>query len=116
MTTQTEPKNLGPKNLAQKPTKYKKIIKVGGLDPYSVIKRPLSTEKSMRQVEFENKLVFIVDVRATKQDVKKAVENLFKIKVVNVNIQNSINGDKKAHVRLSPNTLASDLSADLGLI
>jgi len=93
-----------------------KLVTSSNLEPYSVIKRPLSTEKCMRQVEFENKLVFVVDAKATKQDVKKAVEEMFKVRVVGVNIQNSITGDKKAHVRLSPNTLASDLSADLGLI
>ncbi|MBI2151757.1 50S ribosomal protein L23 [Candidatus Woesearchaeota archaeon] len=115
MAKKTEQKSAGRKSSEQKISEQKNA-KTGGLEPYSVIKRPLSTEKCMRQVEFENKLVFIVDVRATKQDVKKAVENLFKVKVVHVNIQNSITGDKKAHVKLSPSTLASDLSADLGLI
>ncbi len=85
-------------------------------DPHDVIKAPLSTEKSIRQIEFENKLVFVVDTHATKQDVKKAVEELFKVKVVKVNIQNSFRGQKRAYVKLSPAHLASDVSADLGLI
>lgn len=85
-------------------------------DPYQIIKYPLSTEKSIRQIEFDNKLVFAVHSRATKSDVKKAVEELFKVKVVKVNIQNSFSGIKKAYVKLGGESLASDVSADLGLI
>ena len=57
-------------------------------DPYQILKYPLSTEKSIRQIEFENKLVFVVDRKATKPAVKKAVEELFKVKVAAVNIHN----------------------------
>ena len=85
-------------------------------DPHVIIKHPLSTEKSIRQVEFDNKLVFVVHPRATKQDVKRAVEQLFNVKVVAVNIQNSFTGQKRAFVKLAPGNLASDVSADLGLI
>lgn len=85
-------------------------------DPYSVIVRPVSTEKSIRQIEFDNKLVFVVDPRSGKADVKKAVEQLFKVKVIKVNVQNSITGEKRAFVKLGKGSLASDVSADLGLI
>ncbi len=85
-------------------------------DPHEVIKFPLSTEKSIRQIEFDNKLVFAVHPRATKADVKRAVEELFKVKVTKVNIHNSFQGTKRAFVKLSPESLASDVSADLGLI
>lgn len=85
-------------------------------DPYKIIKAPLSTEKNIRQIESDNKLVFSVHPSATKADVKKAVEELYKVKVVKVNIDNSFTGVKKAYVKLSPENLASDVSADLGLI
>jgi len=85
-------------------------------DPYEIIKSPLSTEKGIRQIEFDNKLVFVVHSRATKRDVKRAVEELFKVEVVKVNIQNSFTGQKKAYVKLGPKYMASDVSADLGLI
>ena len=89
---------------------------MSSFDPYAVIKFPLSTEKSIRQIEFDNKLVFVVDAKSTKSDVKRAVEELFKVKVINVNIHNSFTGQKKAYVKLHPSNLASDVSADLGLI
>ncbi|MDP3734201.1 MAG: 50S ribosomal protein L23 [Nanoarchaeota archaeon] len=81
-----------------------------------MIQFPLSTEKSIRQIEFENKLVFSVNPQSTKSDVKRAVEELFKVKVTGVNIQNSFSGRKIAYVQLGPDSLASDVSADLGLI
>ena len=85
-------------------------------DPYEIVKSPVSSEKGIRMIEYENKLIFVVHSRATKQDVKKAVEQLFKVKVSQVNIQNSIRGDKRAYVKLASGSLASDVSADLGLI
>jgi len=89
---------------------------LASFDPYTIIKHPLSTEKSIRQVEFDNKLVFVVAPKATKADVKKAVETLFKVRVVKVNIQNSFTGQKKAYVKIGKEHLASDIGADLGMI
>ena len=68
------------------------------------------------QIEFDNKLVFAVEPRSTKRDIKRAVEELFKVKVIKINVQNSFQGQKRAYVKLAPNFLASDVSADLGLI
>lgn len=85
-------------------------------DPYKVIKYPLSTEKSIRQIEFENKLVFVVSPHSSKTEIKRAVEQLFKVRVINVNLQHSFTGEKRAYVRLSPAHSAADVSADLGLI
>jgi large subunit ribosomal protein L23 len=50
----------------------------------SVIRRPVVTEKSTTLRELANTLVFEVDARATKVDVKRAVEQLFNVKVVDV--------------------------------
>mgnify|MGYP001479643579 CR=1 FL=1 len=85
-------------------------------DPYNILKYPLSTEKSIRQIEFDNKIGFVVDKKATKPEIKRAVEEMFKVKVIKVNTQNSFRGDKRAYVKLSPEHLASDISGDLGLI
>ena len=85
-------------------------------DPHAIIKYHWATEKNIPQIELQNKLVFAVSPKATKADVKKAIEQLYNVKVVKVNIDNSFTGVKKAHVKLSPEHLASDVSADLGLI
>jgi large subunit ribosomal protein L23 len=51
---------------------------------YTTIRRPLITEKGMGVKETQNTLVFEVDVKATKTEVKQAVETLFKVKVSGV--------------------------------
>ena len=81
-----------------------------------IIRYPLSTEKSIRQIEFNNTLVFAIHPGATKSDVKKAVEELYKVKVKKVNIDNSFTGVKKAYVCLAASHSAADISADLGLL
>ncbi len=48
---------------------------------YTVVRRPLITEKGMGVKETQNTLVFEVDPKATKIEVKQAVETLFKVKV-----------------------------------
>jgi large subunit ribosomal protein L23 len=57
-------------------------------DPYAVIKMPLLSEKSDKLKEGLNKIVLIVDRKANKVDVRHAIEQLFKVKVVDVNIIN----------------------------
>ena len=51
---------------------------------YQVIRRPLITEKGMGVKETQETLVFEVDMKATKTEVKQAVEALFKVKVAAV--------------------------------
>ena len=46
------------------------------------IRFPLSTEKAIRLMESDNKLVFAVDRKANKQSIKKDLESLYKIKVL----------------------------------
>jgi large subunit ribosomal protein L23 len=51
---------------------------------YTVIRRPVITEKGMNVKETQNTLVFEVAEKATKTEVKQAVETLFKVKVAAV--------------------------------
>ncbi len=54
------------------------------MDAWTIIKRPIITEKSNRLMA-ENKYCFVVDPRANKHQIKQAVEEIFKVKVVAVN-------------------------------
>lgn len=56
--------------------------------PTDVIKKPLVTEKATWASTEQNRFTFAVDRRATKTDIKKAVETLYKVRVVAVNTQN----------------------------
>lgn len=85
-------------------------------DPYRIIKYPLATEKSVRLMESENKLVFIVDRKATKKQIKEAIETAFKVKVIKLNTAIMPDNKKKAYVKLSVETPAIDIATQLGLI
>ncbi len=82
---------------------------------YDIIKRPLITEKSTIQKESANQLTFEVDRKANRVEIKKAVEDIFKVKVAGVRtiqvmgkfkrrgrILGKRNDYKKAVVRLMP--------------
>ena len=75
-------------------------------DPYAVILHPLSTEKAVRLMEAENKLTVIVAKKSTKPQIKAAVEQAFKVKIMDVNTMVTPKGRKKAYIRLSPETPA----------
>ena len=51
---------------------------------HDVIRRPLVTEKSSIGREEQNLATFAVDPRATKHDIRRAVEQLFDVRVVRV--------------------------------
>jgi len=51
------------------------------MDPYDVILYPVMTEVASRMVESENKLVFVVNLKATKRDIAQAIEELYEVKV-----------------------------------
>lgn len=85
------------------------------MDSQSIIKYPVSTERTLRSMEAENKLLFVVDRKATKSDVKKAVESLFKVKVVGVNTY-IVLGKKRAYVKFSKENPAIDVATKLGMV
>ncbi len=83
---------------------------------FMTIEYPLITEKSVGLIEKENKLVFVVDKSATKHDIKKAVEELYGVKVASVNTMISMKGRKKAYVKLKPEFKASDIATKLKIL
>jgi len=86
------------------------------MNPYTIIKYPLSTEKSIRLMEAENKLIFVVNKSATKKEIKKAIEEVFKVEVDYVNTFVSAEGEKRAYVKFSSKNPAIDIATQMGLI
>jgi len=86
------------------------------LDPYDVILHPVMTEVASRILESENKLVFVVSLKASKIDVKRAVEELYEVRVDKVTINITAKGQKKAFVRLHPDYKATDVAIKLGIL
>jgi large subunit ribosomal protein L23 len=86
------------------------------MDPYDVILYPLMTESASLMVEKENKLVFMVNLKANKSDVKKAVERLYEVRVEDINVLITSTGEKKAFVKLHPDYKAVDIAIRLGIL
>jgi large subunit ribosomal protein L23 len=74
------------------------------------------TEVTSRILEAENKLVFIVSKKATKQDIKVAVEDLYEVVVDKVTSSITADGEKKAFVKLHPDYKAVDVAIKLGIL
>ena len=86
------------------------------MDIYNIIKYPLSTEKSIRLMESENKLIFVVNNKATKKEIRKALEDMFKAKVDSVNTFVNADGEKRAYVKFSAKNPAIDIATQMGLM
>jgi ribosomal protein L23 len=85
------------------------------MDSYKIIKYPLSTEKSIRLMESQNQLIFVVDINADKKTIKNAVEDLFKAKVESIKTY-VCGGEKRAYVKFSKESPAIDIATQLGLM
>jgi large subunit ribosomal protein L23 len=84
--------------------------------PLELILYPVITEDTVSLIETENKLTFIVDIKAGKKEIKKAIEELYNVKVDKVNTCITMDGRKKAYVKLKPDFKASDLAIKLGIL
>ncbi|MBI1978892.1 MAG: 50S ribosomal protein L23 [Candidatus Aenigmarchaeota archaeon] len=84
------------------------------MDPYKILSYAYLTEKAVGLVEKENKLVFVVDRKADKTQIKNAVEKAFGVKVARVNTQIK-GGEKRAYIKLRPESKAADIAVKLGL-
>ncbi|KIY69304.1 hypothetical protein CYLTODRAFT_420806 [Cylindrobasidium torrendii FP15055 ss-10] len=108
------PKTL---RLAREP-KYprKSVPHVPRMDQFRTIISPLNTESAMKKIEEHNTLVFIVDIKANKRQIKDAVSKLYDVSAVSVNTLIRPDGKKKAYVRLTPDHDALDVANKIGFI
>ncbi|MGQ0534888.1 MAG: 50S ribosomal protein L23 [Methanobacteriota archaeon] len=85
------------------------------VDPYDVILSPVVTEKTMTSMERENKIEFRVRIDATKSQVKHAVEEMFKVKVVSVNTRVTMTGEKHATIKFPEDVKADEIGMRIGI-
>jgi large subunit ribosomal protein L23 len=77
--------------------------------------KPLMTEKAVMMIEAQNVLTFETSMKKTKEEIKKEVERLFKVRVEGV--KSLIKKNKKyVYVKLKGNVLAIDVATRLGLM
>lgn len=86
------------------------------MDPWKILKYPYMTEKSIGLVEKENKIVFIVDRKSAKKQIKEAFEKAFEVKVEKVNTEIDMKGEKRAFIKLTKDFKAGDVAVKLGII
>ena len=75
------------------------------MNSFQVIKTARLTEKGTRQGAKHNQYTFVADPRANKFQIRKAVEELFKVKVVRVNtlnVRGKRRGKRTAHPGSEP--------------
>ena len=85
-------------------------------DPWKILLYPHVTEKATRLIERQNTLVFIVERKANKPLIKRAIEEAFKVKVAKVRTLITSDGRKKAYVKLKPEYKAIDVATKLGIM
>ncbi len=86
------------------------------MKPEDIISYPMMTESASVMVERDNKLIFVVSLKAGKAEIKRAVEVMYEVKVEKVNLLVTPQGVKKAFVKLKPEYRASDVAIKLGIL
>jgi large subunit ribosomal protein L23 len=99
---------------AKAPVQKKEEIAI--VDPYTILKFVLMTEKCVRMIETENKLVFIVERKSDKPEIKRAFETAFGTKVSEINTVIDQKARKKAFIKLQEPGAAGDIAVRLGII
>ncbi|CAJ2506996.1 Uu.00g081820.m01.CDS01 [Anthostomella pinea] len=81
------------------------------LDAHKIVQFPLNTESAMKKIEENNTLVFIVDVKSNKAQIKQALKTLYDIDTQKINTLVRPDGTKKAYCRLTADVDALDIAA-----
>ncbi|KAI1836586.1 hypothetical protein DTO013E5_3972 [Penicillium roqueforti] len=81
------------------------------LDFNKIVLYPLNTESAMKKIEENNTLVFIVNVKSNKRQIKQALKKLYDVDTVKINTLIRPDGTKKAFARLTPDVDALDIAA-----
>ncbi|RUS26245.1 ribosomal protein L23/L15e core domain-containing protein, partial [Jimgerdemannia flammicorona] len=113
-TTFRCPKTL---RLSREP-KYarKSIPHAPRMDQYHILHQPLNTETAIKKIEENNTLIFLVDVKANKRQIKDAVKRLYDVDSTKINTLIRPDSTKKAYVHLTSDVDALDVANKIGFI
>ena len=84
------------------------------MDPYKILYHPFVTEKTMNFMDKNNAIEFVVKRDADKKQIKKAVEEMFEVKVKEINTRITKRG-KHAVVTFMPEFKAEDIGMRIGI-
>jgi ribosomal protein L23 len=85
-------------------------------DRFSILKAPCTSERFYKKMETENIIIFYVDPKASKKDIKSAFQEAFNVRPEKVNTLLTMSGKKKAYVKLPKTNEASEVANKIGLI
>lgn len=80
------------------------------------LKHIVPTEKATLMIDSENKVQFIVDLRASKREIKSEVERVFETPVRSVRTMLTFKGEKKAIIELEEEGKAKEIGTSLGIL
>jgi large subunit ribosomal protein L23 len=81
-----------------------------------VLRHVLPSEKTTLMIDSENKLQFIVDLRANREEIKREVEIVFETSVKSVRTLISSKGEKKAIIEFEDEGKAKEIGTSLGIL
>lgn len=90
--------------------------KTATADPYTVLSFVQMTERAVQGIEQLNRLVFIVNRKSTKQEIRQAAERAFNTKITKVNTLIDQRGRKRAFITFAKAGEAGEIAIRLGII
>jgi len=85
------------------------------MDPYDILDHPHVTEKTMDRLDHENAIDFVVNIDATKPQIKWAVEEMFDTRVADVRTMVTPKGNKRAIIKFPEDIEAEDIAMRVGI-
>ncbi|KAI5190975.1 large subunit ribosomal protein L23Ae [Nematocida minor] len=84
--------------------------------PQDIIKCAAKTEKAMSLMEKKNTIIFVCDIKATKPEIKKAIESLYSVAPKKVHTAITFKGEKRAYAMFSNEHSAIEIASAADII
>ena len=108
------------KSLQTKPRepKYlkKSVFRENTFDRYAILISPCTSERFYKKMEKDNTIIFYVNQKANKQQIKAAFKEAFGVMPQRVNTMNTVLGRKKAFIKIPKSNEASEIANKIGLL
>ena len=94
----------------------KSIFRENTFDRYSILRAPCTSERFYKKMERDNTIIFYVNQKANKQQIKAAFKEAFNVVPQRINTMNTVLGRKKAFIKLPKGNKASEIANKIGLL
>lgn len=98
------------------PTAQERLQEIKVRLPQDIIKCAAKTEKAMRVMEKENTIIFVCDLKATKPEIKDAIEKLYSVRPKKVNTAITFKGEKRAYAMFGEEHSAVEIASAADII